>query len=88
MYRWRGDGGNVKRAIYRDSAFRGLCLTALLALAVGVYAAETRTEITLPGTRVFPESITSTSDGTLIVGSLGHGNVMRIAPGKTTAEGG
>ncbi|HEY7339152.1 MAG TPA: hypothetical protein VH639_29965 [Bryobacteraceae bacterium] len=44
------------------------------------------TEITLPGTRVFPESITSTSDGTLIVGSLGHGNVMRIAPGKATAE--
>ena len=87
IYYWQGDGGNVKRAIYRDSAFRGLCLTALLALAVGVYAAETRTEITLPGTRVFPESITSTSDGTLIVGSLGHGNVMRIAPGKTTAEG-
>jgi sugar lactone lactonase YvrE len=35
---------------------------------------------------VFPESITSTADGTLIVGSLGHGNVSRIAPGKTTAE--
>jgi sugar lactone lactonase YvrE len=43
-------------------------------------------EITLPGTRVFPESITSTSDGTLIVGSLGHGNIWRIAPGSTTAE--
>ena len=42
--------------------------------------------ITLPGARVFPESITSTADGTLIVGSLGHGNVLRIAPGKTTAE--
>jgi sugar lactone lactonase YvrE len=40
----------------------------------------------LPGTRVFPESITSTADGTLIVGSLGHGNVLRLAPGKTTAE--
>jgi sugar lactone lactonase YvrE len=35
---------------------------------------------------VFPESITSTADGTLIVGSLGHGNVSRIAPGKTLAE--
>ena len=44
------------------------------------------TEITLPATRIFPESITSTADGTLIVGSLGHGNVLRIAPGKTTAE--
>jgi len=43
------------------------------------------TQITLPGTRVFPESITSTSDGTLIVGSFGHGYVLRIAPGKTDA---
>lgn len=59
---------------------------ALLALAAGAYAADTRTEITLPGTRIFPESITSTADGTLYAGSLGHGNVMRIAPGKTEAE--
>ena len=34
---------------------------------------------------IFPESITSIKDGTLIVGSLGHGNVLRIAPGKTEA---
>ncbi len=55
-------------------------------MAASVYAAQPITEITLPGTRVFPESITSTADGTLIVGSLGHGNVSRIAPGSTTAE--
>src|SRR5512141_1379631 len=60
--------------------------TALLALAAGACAGQGITEITLPATRIFPESITSTSDGTLIVGSLGHGNVLRIAPGKTTAE--
>ena len=54
---------------------------ALLLMAASVQAAESITEITLPGTRIFPESITSTSDGTLIVGSLGHGNVLRIAPG-------
>jgi sugar lactone lactonase YvrE len=59
--------------------------SALLVLA-GACAGQSVTEITLPGTRVFPESITSTSDGTLIVGSLGHGNVLRIAPGKTTAD--
>ena len=35
---------------------------------------------------MFPESITSTADGTLIIGSLGHANVMRIAPGKNVAE--
>src|SRR5271163_4719489 len=59
---------------------------ALILIAVSGYAAESITEITLPGKRVFPESITSTSDGTLIIGSLGFGNVSRIAPGKTTAE--
>jgi sugar lactone lactonase YvrE len=76
----------VKRPNYRKPAIAGLWVTALLAVAAGAFAAQKVTEITLPGTRVFPESITSTPDGTLIVGSLGHGNVMRIAPGKTTAE--
>ncbi len=58
---------------------------ALFLLAAAGYAAQP-TEITLSGTRIFPESITSTSDGTLIIGSLGHGNILRIAPGKTDAE--
>lgn len=62
-----------------------LCAAALLLSATGAYAAQP-TEIVLPGKGIFPESITSTSDGTLIVGSLGHGNVSRIAPGKTLAE--
>jgi sugar lactone lactonase YvrE len=76
----------MKRPNYALQIFGGILATALLVLAIGLDAAQTRTEITLPGTRVFPESITSTSDGTLIVGSLGHGNVLRIAPGKTMAE--
>jgi len=59
---------------------------ALVFVAAVGFAAPVINEITLPGTRVFPESITSTANGTLIVGSLGHGNVSRIAPGKTTAE--
>jgi sugar lactone lactonase YvrE len=76
----------MNRSIYAMQVFRGILATALLAPAVAVVAAQNRTEITLPGTRVFPESITSTADGTLIVGSLGHGNILRIAPGKTEAE--
>src|ERR1700743_2889242 len=59
------------------------CAVLLIALA---QAADSPTVITLPGTKVFPESITSTKDGTLIIGSLGHGNILRIAPGKTEAE--
>jgi sugar lactone lactonase YvrE len=58
---------------------------ALLLAAVSLSAAQP-TEIVLPANRLFPESITSTADGTLILGSLGHGTVLRIAPGKTTAE--
>jgi sugar lactone lactonase YvrE len=76
----------MRLSINRRGIVRGLCAIALLSAAAGTQAAESVTEITLPGTRVFPESITSTSDGTLIVGSYGHGNVMRIAPGSTTAE--
>ena len=75
----------MKRLKYRKPMLGGVWIAALLAVAGGTFAAQKVTEITLPGTRVFPESITSTSDGTLIVGSLGHGNMMRIAPGTTTA---
>ena len=57
----------------------------MFVLAAGMCAGQAVTEITLPATRIFPESITSTADGTLMVGSLGHGNVLRIAPGKNTA---
>src|ERR1700722_3976416 len=62
-----------------------LSVVLIFAAADG-YAATVPTEILLPGTRIFPESITSLADGTLIVGSLGHGNVSRIAPGTTNVE--
>ena len=75
----------MKRVNQSDKCFPGLRVIALLAFA-GLCAAQSTTEITLPGTRVFPESITSTADGTLIIGSLGHGDILRVAPKKTAAE--
>ena len=42
--------------------------------------------IALPGDRVFSENITSTKDGTLYVGSLGAGGILRIKPGAARAE--
>lgn len=36
--------------------------------------------IALPGARAFPESITSTSDGTLFIGRLGEGGIVRANP--------
>src|ERR1700731_4229123 len=36
--------------------------------------------IPIPGTKAFPESITSKLDGTLYVGRLGDGGIVRIKP--------
>jgi sugar lactone lactonase YvrE len=43
------------------------------------------TDVLIPGDRTFPESITSTSDGTLIVGSIAEGQILKAAPGATEA---
>ncbi len=64
-----------------------LSKSLFIVLAMGTASlslAQSITEITLPGSRLYTESITSTKDGTLIIGSLGHANVSRIAPGSTT----
>jgi sugar lactone lactonase YvrE len=50
---------------------------AVLSSATSLSAiAETRS-IALPGLRAFPESLTSTGDGTLFVGRLGDGGIVR-----------
>jgi sugar lactone lactonase YvrE len=64
----------------------GYSLTFLVIGIASACAAQPATEITLPGARLYTESITSTKDGTLILGSLGKGDVSHIAPGSTTAE--
>jgi len=43
------------------------------------------TEIVIDGARSFPESITSTEDGTIITGSVGSGGIFRAAPGAAVA---
>jgi sugar lactone lactonase YvrE len=43
-------------------------------------------EISIPGTGVFPESLTSSSDGTIFIGSVGKAQVYRAKPGSATAE--
>jgi DNA-binding beta-propeller fold protein YncE len=53
-------------------------------LAAAASLCSAQNEITVPGTRSYPESITSTKDGTIFIGSLGHGNVYRVAKGSTT----
>jgi sugar lactone lactonase YvrE len=43
-------------------------------------------QIVIPGTRIIPESLTSTSDGIVYIGSIGARQIYRAAPGADTAE--
>src|SRR6266446_7144952 len=45
-----------------------------------VQATQKVESIPVPGTKAFPESITSTTDGTLYVGRLGDGGIVRVKP--------
>jgi sugar lactone lactonase YvrE len=56
-------------------------LALVLAVSFSVRAATPTLEsIPIPGTKAFPESITSTTDGTLYVGRLGDGGIVRVKP--------
>jgi hypothetical protein len=48
-------------------------------------AASVPVDISIPGTGIFPESLTSSSDGSVYIGSVGKGQVYRVAPGMTVA---
>lgn len=41
--------------------------------------------ILIPGKLIFPESLTSTQDGTVIIGSIGRHEIYRAAPGSSSA---
>src|SRR5690349_10422527 len=43
-------------------------------------------EIVIPGERLITESLTSTADGTVIVGSMLGQTIFRAAPGEATAS--
>ncbi len=61
------------------------CAALAAAVAVGG-ASPAPTEVALPGDRAFPESLGSTKDGTLFVGSFAEGGVVRAKPGADKAE--
>ncbi len=82
---------------FQPASYLTFCLSVPLALFVtqGIdgrsasytklkAAAQKVESIPMPGTKAFPESITSTSDGVLFVGRLGDGGIVRIKP--RTAE--
>jgi sugar lactone lactonase YvrE len=59
---------------------------ALIAILGCSLQAADRTEITFADARIFPESLTSTKDGTLFFGSLGQDSVYRATSRSSKAE--
>ena len=68
----------------RRTVLTGVC--ALIAILGCSLQAADRTEITFADARIFPESLTSTKDGTLFFGSLGQDSVYRATPSSSKAE--
>jgi sugar lactone lactonase YvrE len=72
---------------FRTLALRALCVSVWLIGCVPLaHAAAAPTDITIDDTAVFPESLSSTPDGTLYIGSMGKGLIYRVHPGAGKAE--
>jgi sugar lactone lactonase YvrE len=75
------------KSVHKNSArLAPLCLIAAGAAASVAQASAPPAQIRIPGERVFPESLTSTSDGSVIIGGVGARTVFRAKPGSDAAE--
>lgn len=79
-------GGSARRFLISRLLVRPeLSLAAALA-TFSVATAVAQTSIALPGDRAFPENITATRDGTIYIGSLGSGGVIRVEARSNQAK--
>jgi len=56
------------------------------AFALPISRAALPAHILIPGERIFPESLTSTTGGAVIIGSIGHEAIYRARPGASRAS--
>jgi sugar lactone lactonase YvrE len=75
----------------RTNLLLSLGSMSALSVAIGALpnfaaAAAPPATITIPGEKIFPESLTSSSDGSVVFGSIGQKQVYRAKPGSDTAE--
>ncbi len=70
----------------RPSGLVSLSVLAALGAASLAQAAAAPAEITIPGEKIFPESFTSSSDGSVIFGSVGARTIFRAKPGAAASE--
>jgi sugar lactone lactonase YvrE len=75
---------HIPLTVNRIAATRRLAAFGLLLFA-SAWASAAPATIALPGERAYPESLSSTRDGTLYVGNIAEGGVLRIKP-KGTPE--
>jgi hypothetical protein len=64
----------------------GVTLAAVTACATGSASRPLPREIHIPGTGIFPESMSAARDGSIYIGSAGRQQVYRVKPGADTAE--
>lgn len=69
----------------RSTAHRCFLVAACTSLPVAMHA-QGRTEVTINGTGVQPENVTSSRDGAIYFGSMATGTIYRAAPGASQAE--
>jgi sugar lactone lactonase YvrE len=70
-----------------SSRARAASFSFLAALAATSMAhAAAPAEIVIPGERIFPESLTSSADGSVIFGSVGARTIFRAKPGAAAAD--
>jgi sugar lactone lactonase YvrE len=69
---------------------RKLVRRSVIVALLGAYplaaSADASKPITLPGDQAYPESMSAGSDGTIFVGSLAGGGIMRIKPGAAPEQ--
>jgi hypothetical protein len=56
------------------------------AQAVPAAAPPPPADLSMPGTGLLPESLTSSSDGSVYIGSVGKGQIYKVAPGAKEAQ--
>jgi hypothetical protein len=70
----------IGRRIVSTAAGCAVSLTLFTAIA------QAASPVTVSDTRVFPESISATSDGTLLIAGSEKGIIYKATPGATTAQ--
>jgi sugar lactone lactonase YvrE len=75
-----------RRRINRPAAIWRTCLAAIVSIGGLAAASAAPAVVDLPGDRAFPESISSTADGTRYVSNISGGGVLRIRPAATEGE--